>query len=748
MQEGAEPSSCNVSTNPLTTNHTTSTYDPIQLIYNAVSYGETVWNNVHTALYATDLINLTYIIEEHLQNLITLCSEYNKHHHSLSDPLISTLNRFYSAPELHVPRHHVQPGPLIDQIQPGPLTKLSYNIRNYFTPLHTTESDDYHDSNFTMSSTSPVTIPTQDPKSFYVEDLGISEVSDIVRLQMDHDKQLETDVTTPAAASTPVVPDHPASQRLRINLIRHRFARSSEMTTLKLFKSFVSALRSADKDLTVLPFDSKKQRYTSIVSSKQLEQLNEHELKLYFQPWHKIQHYSLSGFFHLNTAVSFNELFIEPTIAQWLDTYQYSVKLCPSQAEEMAIIGALCYGSLWIYREDLKQHIMQHQVWTDANNNLEQPMIFDLLTRPFRGSKKSTQMIFVTAERSKQDAVREIFKTIYDGSPKAYPRGDMMLFIPTRNGEQYSNEQRDKIIFNHEQYLGEEEVTAIHGLQDLNTNIVLKGGKSTTIRTLLKSLPSTEGMSRSKLFQIVDPNAGQTCTIVSFQKCDRSYIEMRKSTLEKEIRAVLASGETENVFQNDAEGIWFGGHLRTKNGKPIALSVPHRADMEYIQMAESRLKSPATKRDLPETTIGNNPPSQITYSGILRARTQMTQSVSVQDTEGTTTTTTTQTSQTVTAMMEARFQGLETEMQTQKEHQMNMDQRLSHLENRTVSINDNIATMMEHWNIAPAQSQKRRAVAVMNTQENSLSLSQPDESDGGSPMAAITGILDYGAMEE
>jgi hypothetical protein len=332
-----------------------------------------------------------------------------------------------------------------------------------------------------MSSTSPVTIPTQDPKSFYVEDLGISEVSDIVRLQMDHDKQLETDVTTPAAASTPVVPDHPASQRLRINLIRHRFARSSEMTTLKLFKSFVSALRSADKDLTVLPFDSKKQRYTSIVSSKQLEQLNEHELKLYFQPWHKIQHYSLSGFFHLNTAGSFNELFIEPTIAQWLDTYQYSVKLCPSQAEEMAIIGALCYGSLWIYREDLKQHIMQHQVWTDANNNLEQPMIFDLLTRPFRGSKKSTQMIFVTAERSKQDAVREIFKTIYDGSPKAYPRGDMMLFIPTRNGEQYSNEQRDKIIFNHEQYLGEEEVTAIHGLQDLNTNIVLKGGKSTTI---------------------------------------------------------------------------------------------------------------------------------------------------------------------------------------------------------------------------------------------------------------------------
>ncbi len=47
-------------------------------------------------------------------------------------------------------------------------------------------------------------------------------------------------------------------------------------------------------------------------------------------------------------------------------------------------------------------------------------------------------------------------------------------------------------------------------------------------------------------------------------------------------------------------------------------------------------------------------------------------------------------------MMEARFQVLETEMRSQKEHQSTMDQRLSHLENRTVSINDNIAVMMAH----------------------------------------------------
>jgi hypothetical protein len=184
-------------------------------------------------------------------------------------------------------------------------------------------------------------------------------------------------------------------------------------------------------------------------------------------------------------------------------------------------------------------------------------------------------------------------------------------------------------------------------------------------------------MSRDYLFQVVDPNAGHTCTIVSFQKSDRQFIEKRKATLEKELCSVLAPGESENVFQNNEDGIWFGGHVRTRNGKPIALSMPHKADMEYIQQAESRLKSLQAKRDFTAATNQQGrPPMQITYSGILQARTCTMQSVSVQDTEGTTTTTTTQTSQTVTAMMEARFQGIEIQMQTQKEHQANMDNRL------------------------------------------------------------------------
>jgi hypothetical protein len=105
---------------------------------------------------------------------------------------------------------------------------------------------------------------------------------------------------------------------------------------------------------------------------------------------------------------------------------------------------------------------------------------------------------------------------LYDGTPKAYPHGDMLFFIPLKGNDPYTVEQHNKFIFNHETYLGTDDVIAIHGLTDLNTKITLKGGKVTDIRTLLKSLPATTGMSRNRLFQVVDPNAGLTCTIATF----------------------------------------------------------------------------------------------------------------------------------------------------------------------------------------------------------------------------------------
>jgi hypothetical protein len=71
-------------------------------------------------------------------------------------------------------------------------------------------------------------------------------------------------------------------------------------------------------------------------------------------------------------------------------------------------------------------------------------------------------------------------------------------------------------------------------------------------------------------------------------------------------------------------------------------------DLEDIQHAETMMNNPAKSAmhrifSLHSTSNMACPPTQITYRRILQAQwTQMTQSVSVQETEGTTTTTTTQ----------------------------------------------------------------------------------------------------------
>jgi hypothetical protein len=163
--------------------------------------------------------------------------------------------------------------------------------------------------------------------------------------------------------------------------------------TIQLFKSFITALRKVDSQITILPFDSKKQQYTSLVSNKQIDSLNERQLALYFTPWFKEQHYSLSGFIHLSSILSFQELFDQIPVVEWLDTYQYSVKKCPSQSEEMSLVGALCYGSTWLYREDLKLKILQHPVWNTINPDKEHTIIIDLIQHPIRGPKKSIPMI-------------------------------------------------------------------------------------------------------------------------------------------------------------------------------------------------------------------------------------------------------------------------------------------------------------------------------------------------------------------
>lgn len=107
--------------------------------------------------------------------------------------------------------------------------------------------------------------------------------------------------------------------------------------------------------------------------------------------------------------------------------------------------------------------------------------------KPFRGSSNAVDMIFVRAERSKKDEARKVLQELYDSTPKAYPQGKMLLFIPVKSRleEGYTPSQRDKFLFHHNKYLGMEDCMAIFSFKDLNTMIMLKTGVKVTLHMLL-----------------------------------------------------------------------------------------------------------------------------------------------------------------------------------------------------------------------------------------------------------------------
>jgi hypothetical protein len=376
-----------------------------------------------------------------------------------------------------------------------------------------------------------------------------------------------------------------------------------------LFKSFTSTLKKADPSIIILPFRVSKQHYSSISTVKQIQAIDDNKISQFFKSYHQKQLYSLSGFFHISSQLSFNDLYKHPIIEEWLDSYHYFMRLCPSQNEEMVQIGALCYGSIFLFREDLKQAILAHPQWTPTDPMSS--LIFDIYVRDFKTPGKKTKMLFLSAERSKQNEVSSLLKSIYDGTKKSYQNGAMMLFLTLSEISTSSSDLRKKIVFNHEKFLEEETLFCIGGFHKLNSSILLKNGQTVTLRTLLKSIPASNGMSRPQLFQQAEPNHEAMVTIVTFQAQDRELFLAR-------IRQVIAEGESEKVFIDDNEGIWFGGVNKQKSCHTnIIPKHTNRASMEYVSHINRIMNSPPKKRVHTPSTVkwgGGIPTSSCTSS--------------------------------------------------------------------------------------------------------------------------------------
>lgn len=393
-----------------------------------------------------------------------------------------------------------------------------------------------------------------------------------------------------------------------------------------------------------------------------------------------------------------------------LEFNRYNVKLSPSQNKEMIQIGALCFSSIFTYREDLKQAILLDPLWNPANT-IDEP-IFDIYPADFQDPDKKTKMLFVSAEKSKQNDIAKFFSAIYNGTKKEYPNGTMMAFIPLNDGVKYTDEYRRKLIHNHESYIGNEEAISIRGLQELQQSVTITTGDTITIRELLKLLPAAPGMSRPQLFQMIELNNTGTVTMGIYQACDRELVLQRAADIESEIRMLLAEGEAKKVFHDEVLGITIGGTQKTKHGKIIVATEPSQATKDHIHRLNNILHSPKKRQQSDEQ--GNHPQSNKTLRSAdtnTHVRTSTPQNY-------------TQQGKTYAVAADDRMMCLEERFHQQDRQNELFHNRLLHLETTATRTDNNVALILERLEHMGATPLKRKHDNTI-TNTNDIETPQP-----------------------
>jgi hypothetical protein len=341
-------------------------------------------------------------------------------------------------------------------------------------------------------------------------------------------------------------------------------------------------------------------------------------------------------------------------------------------------------------------------------------------------------MIFVSTEKTKTEEVSNLFRTIYDRKPKAYPNGAMMIFIPMNEDTQYSPDYRKKLIFNHESFIGKEDAITINGLQNLNNELSLKNGDKISINMLLKSLPASQGMSRPKLFQFVEPNSSGITTLATFQTQDKPFIEKRKENLEKELRAIIAADAADQLIISDTDGLWCGGITKNNGGKIIPTKSPSPNTQNHIAQISSLLRSPPKKHGLPE--YQQNQVTTNKHHYIINSTQDTQRPASVRRTYPPTANHT----DPMLTNIDNRFIHIEESIQKQQEHNNTFHTRLLQLESTTTTTDTKIDAILDKLEVM-CKSPKCRKVSARS--ESPIQEYEMDENDhpNSQPHTQFTG---------
>ncbi len=165
------------------------------------------------------------------------------------------------------------------------------------------------------------------------------------------------------------------------------------------------------------------------------------------------------------------------------------------QTADMVRIGFLSRVRNFTFRDDLQNFITSSPEWKSD------PFQFRMYFDAFTVKNQTAYVLMVDAERPKIEVGLQFFQTYYNGKQRFSPNCIDYLFLPLYK-KSYTEQDRTKIITDHDYHIGTNSIVAIKGLQPLDNLIKLVSGVHTTIRKLLLSIPAPNTISGHLFLQI------------------------------------------------------------------------------------------------------------------------------------------------------------------------------------------------------------------------------------------------------
>lgn len=213
------------------------------------------------------------------------------------------------------------------------------------------------------------------------------------------------------------------------------------------------------------------------------------------------------------------------------------------QTADMVRIGFLSRVRGFTYRDNLQDYITKSLEW--KKSPLPFRMYFDTFVAGAKG--RLAHVLMIDVDRPSIEIGVHFFQQWFQGEAPNSPNGIPYLFLPLYK-KSYTDEERLKVVTDHDHYLGNDSVVALRRLNPLDTIVELNNGTHTMIRNLLLAIPAV-GTHTNRLFVQVECQTNNDWLLCCFYMQDAAKVTVRLGMLEDCLKKFVKSSSHNTYSQ-------------------------------------------------------------------------------------------------------------------------------------------------------------------------------------------------------